>query len=108
MLYAKESPRAAENFRAMCTGERPRYSFKGMKFYRIIDMFIDQSGSHSAPGSIWGGSFDDDQADSSSGMSGRVCSPRQTWAQIRTRATFRSWSRRRRTSTAATPSLARW
>ena len=60
VLYAKESPRAAENFRAMCTGERPRYSFKGMKFYRIIDMFIDQSGSHSAPGSIWGGSFDDD------------------------------------------------
>ena len=26
-VYAKESPRAAENFRAMCTGERPRYSF---------------------------------------------------------------------------------
>jgi hypothetical protein len=38
VLYARESPRAAENFRAMCTGERPRYSFKGMKFYRIIDM----------------------------------------------------------------------
>lgn len=31
-----------------------------MKFYRIIDMFIDQAGSHASGGSIWGGSFDDD------------------------------------------------
>ena len=30
-----------------------------MKFYRIIDRFIDQSGQHGAA-SIWGGSFDDD------------------------------------------------
>ena len=43
VLYAKESPRHAENFRAMCTGEKGgKLHFKGMKFYRIIDMFIDQ------------------------------------------------------------------
>ena len=35
------------------------YTFEGMKFYRIIDRFIDQSGQHGAA-SIWGGSFDDD------------------------------------------------
>ena len=30
-----------------------------MKFYRIIDRFIDQSGVHGVA-SIWGGAFDDD------------------------------------------------
>ena len=30
-----------------------------MRFYRIIDMFIDQAGSH-ASSSIWGTTFDDD------------------------------------------------
>ena len=60
VLYAREAPRAAENFRAMCTGERgAAKSFNGMKFYRIIDMFIDQAGQHST-NSIWGTSFDDD------------------------------------------------
>jgi len=59
-LYAHEAPRAAENFRAMCTGEKGgKTTYKGMKFYRIIDMFIDQAGSH-ASGSIWGTAFDDD------------------------------------------------
>ena len=59
-LYAHESPRAAENFRAMCTGEKGgQYTYKGMRFYRIIDMFIDQGGSNFV-NSIWGGAFDDD------------------------------------------------
>ena len=59
VLYAHESPRHAENFRAMCTGEKGGgHTFKNMRFYRIIDMFIDQAGQ--GPGSIWGGSFDDD------------------------------------------------
>ena len=60
VLYAHESPRAAENFRAMCTGERGgKLNFQGMRFYRILDAFFDQSGQHGAA-SIWGGSFDDD------------------------------------------------
>ena len=59
VLYAHESPRAAENFRAMCTGEKGgKLTYTGMRFYRIIDMFIDQAGA--GPGAIWGGSFDDD------------------------------------------------
>jgi len=60
VLYAHESPRHAENFRTMCTGERGGpLTFKGMKFYRIIDMFIDQAGVQAA-GSVWGSAFDDD------------------------------------------------
>lgn len=60
VLYAHESPRHAENFRSMCTGEKGgKLTFKGMKFYRIIDMFIDQAGVQAA-GSVWGTAFDDD------------------------------------------------
>ncbi|KAL1511840.1 hypothetical protein AB1Y20_005125 [Prymnesium parvum] len=60
VLYAHESPRAAENFRAMCTGEKGgRLTYKGMRFYRILDMFIDQAGVHGVS-SIWGEAFDDD------------------------------------------------
>ena len=52
VLYAHEAPRHAENFRAMCTGEKGgKLTFKGMTFYRIIDMFIDQAGVQAA-GSI--------------------------------------------------------
>ena len=59
VLYAHESPRAAENFRAMCTGERGgKQTYTGMRFYRILDLFIDQAGA--GEGSIWGGAFDDD------------------------------------------------
>ncbi|KAL3909585.1 MAG: hypothetical protein SGPRY_009368 [Prymnesium sp.] len=44
ILYAHEAPRAAENFRAMCTGEKGgKLTYKGMRFYRILDMFIDQA-----------------------------------------------------------------
>ena len=43
----------------MATGEKGgKYTFKGMRFYRIIDMFIDQAGA--GQGAVWGGSFDDD------------------------------------------------
>lgn len=59
-LYAHEAPRAAENFRAMCTGERGgKATFKNMRFYRIIDRFIDQAGVDSVR-SIWNQPFDDD------------------------------------------------
>ena len=51
-----QSPRAAENFRVMATGEKGApYTYKGATFYRIIDMFIDQTGASSD--SIYGGSF---------------------------------------------------
>ena len=68
-LYYGSSPRAAENFRALCTGEKgvapaghegagKPYHFKGNRFYRIIDRFIDQTGA--GTDSVFGGLFKDD------------------------------------------------
>lgn len=64
ILYMTDSPRAAENFRALCTGEKGKdaggrpLSFVGSRFYRILDKFIDQTGASST--SIYGGPWDDD------------------------------------------------
>jgi peptidyl-prolyl isomerase D len=69
VLYMNEAPRAAENFRALCTGEKGTvppghegagglYHFKGKHFYRIIDQFIDQAGA--GTDSVFGGRFKDD------------------------------------------------
>ncbi len=71
-LYTDVSPLAAENFRALCTGEKGRvprgeqregegqaYWFKGKEFYRIIDQFICQTGVGTE--SIYGGKFKDDK-----------------------------------------------
>ena len=63
VLYADTSPLAAENFRRMCVGEpSEEYTWVGSKFYRILDRFIDQTGSHTASGSAVnpGKAFDDD------------------------------------------------
>ncbi|KAL6748125.1 cyclophilin-type peptidyl-prolyl cis-trans isomerase [Haematococcus lacustris] len=68
-LFAEAAPRAAENFRQLCTGEagivpegrqgagRP-YHFKGNVFYRIVDRFIIQGGG--STDSVFGGKFKDD------------------------------------------------
>lgn len=64
VVYETDAPRAAENFRALCTGEKGvdkagrRLSFVGARFYRILDRFIDQTGAAST--SIYGGAWDDD------------------------------------------------
>ncbi|PNH02456.1 Peptidyl-prolyl cis-trans isomerase cyp5 [Tetrabaena socialis] len=64
VLFVKESPRAAENLRLLCSGELgtaesgQRYHIKGSYFYRIIDRFIDQTGA--AVDGIFGGEFHDD------------------------------------------------
>ena len=65
ILYANTSPLAAENFRRMCSREpSDEYTFVGASFYRILDRFIDQTGSNTARGSAVnpGGAFDDDPA----------------------------------------------
>eukprot|EP00879_Flechtneria_rotunda_P033495 GHRR01037106.1.p1 GENE.GHRR01037106.1~~GHRR01037106.1.p1 ORF type:complete len:396 (+),score=131.32 GHRR01037106.1:463-1650(+) len=69
VLLIKESPRAAENFRQLCTGEKgivppgrtgagQAYHFKEKPFYRIIHQFINQAGANTE--SVFGGQFKDD------------------------------------------------
>lgn len=69
VLFTDVSPRSAENFRQLVTGEagvvpkgkegegKPLH-FRGAKFYRIIHKFIDQAGID-VP-SVYGGEFKDD------------------------------------------------
>lgn len=69
-LFKNKTPKTAENFRALCTGEQasadPVLSYKGVTFHRIIKGFMMQGGdttNHNGTGgkSIYGTKFPDEK-----------------------------------------------
>eukprot|EP00439_Symbiodinium_sp_Y106_P015559 s1075_g2.t1 len=60
-LYADLVPKACENFRALCTGEKG-LSYRGSRFHRIFWDFMVQGGKIETADGVYGATFEDEES----------------------------------------------